>query len=116
MCLMATISLRAFARDGNHFDCAWFLDLISSFRFVCLDLSVLYLQILFCSLLSVFRLDTDILFASSSGLKSLLVLTGFSSLDEAKEKQKSKSPTDQKLVPDYYLPSLADLCKLLNEL
>lgn len=114
--MIATIVLRAFPRDGNHFDSAWVLDLISSFHFVFLDLSVLYFQMLFCSLLFVFRLDTDILFASSSGLQSLLVLTGFSSLDEAKERQKSKSPTDQQLVPDYYLPSLADLCKLLNEL
>ena len=62
------------------------------------------------------RLDTDVLFASSSGLKSLLVLTGFSSLDEVKQKKQSKSPTDQQQVPDYYLASLADLNKLLTEM
>lgn len=62
------------------------------------------------------RLDTDILFAGKSGLQSLLVLTGFSNLDDVKMKQQSKLPSDKEQIPSYYLPSLADLTLLLNTL
>jgi phosphoglycolate phosphatase len=60
------------------------------------------------------RLDTDILLAGRCSLQSLLVLTGFSTLDEVKQKQSSSTADDQKQIPDYYLPSLADLGTLLD--
>lgn len=61
-------------------------------------------------------MDTDILFATQSGLQSLLVLTGISTLDDVKKKQESKLANDKKQIPDYYLPSLADLPSLLKNL
>jgi len=62
----------------------------------------------------IFRLDTDILLAGRCGLQSLLVLTGFSTLKEVDMKKSSSSVDDRKQVPDFYLPSLADLATLLG--
>jgi len=62
----------------------------------------------------IFRLDTDILLAGRCGLKSLLVLTGFSTLNEVDMKRSSSSADDHKQVPDFYLQSLADLGPLLD--
>lgn len=53
------------------------------------------------------RLDTDIAFANECKLKSLLVLTGVSSIMEARRSRKN-------LQPDFFLGSLADLLKLLD--
>ena len=53
------------------------------------------------------RLDTDIAFANECKLKSLLVLTGVSSIMEARKSKKN-------LQPDFFLSSLADLLKLLD--
>jgi len=61
-----------------------------------------------------FRLDTDILLAGRYGLQSLLVLTGFSTLQEVDMKRSSSSDDDRKQVPDFYLPSLADFALFLN--
>jgi len=47
-------------------------------------------------------------------MQSLLVLTGFSSLKEVDVKKSSSSDDDQKQIPDFYLPSLADLATLLG--
>jgi hypothetical protein len=41
------------------------------------------------------------------------VLTGVTSLNEVKEWEKSASPDDLALVPDYYLEKLGDLLPLL---
>jgi len=60
------------------------------------------------------RLDTDILLAGRCGLQSLLVLSGFSSLEEVKRKQLSSSLDDKQQIPQFYLPSLADLDPLLG--
>jgi phosphoglycolate phosphatase len=59
-------------------------------------------------------LDTDILFAGNCGLQSLLVLSGFSTLDEVHRKQTSGAVEDQKQIPMYYLPSLGDLVPMLG--
>ena len=61
-----------------------------------------------------FRLDTDILLAGRCGLWSLLVLTGFSTLQQAGDKSSSSSEDDRKQVPDFYLPSLGDLAPFLG--
>ncbi|CAH2307476.1 glycerol-3-phosphate phosphatase [Pelobates cultripes] len=58
------------------------------------------------------RLDTDILMGSSCGIRTLLTLTGFSSLEDAKSYQKSGSDS---MVPDYYVDSVADLLPALSE-
>ena len=54
------------------------------------------------------------LLAGRCGLQSLLVLTGFSTLHEVDMKRSSSSDDDHKQVPDFYLPSLADLAPLLD--
>ncbi|XP_069784331.1 glycerol-3-phosphate phosphatase [Narcine bancroftii] len=55
------------------------------------------------------RLDTDILMGSNCGLRTILALTGVSSLEEIRANQESDSPECHKLVPTYYVNSVADL-------
>ncbi|XP_032896654.1 glycerol-3-phosphate phosphatase [Amblyraja radiata] len=55
------------------------------------------------------RLDTDILMGSNCGLRTILTLTGVSTLEEVKAHQESDSPERHKLVPTYYVNSVADL-------
>uniref|UniRef100_A0A8C5QR37 Glycerol-3-phosphate phosphatase n=1 Tax=Leptobrachium leishanense TaxID=445787 RepID=A0A8C5QR37_9ANUR len=59
------------------------------------------------------RLDTDIQMGSTCGIRTLLTLTGFSSLEDAKSFQDSGSLS---MVPDYYVDSVADLLPALREL
>ncbi|KAM4698155.1 glycerol-3-phosphate phosphatase [Rhinophrynus dorsalis] len=58
------------------------------------------------------RLDTDILMGSTCGIRTLLTLTGFSSLEDAKSYQDRGS---HGMVPDYYVDSVADLLPALSE-
>ncbi|KAK7918979.1 hypothetical protein WMY93_010263 [Mugilogobius chulae] len=60
------------------------------------------------------RLDTDILLGSNCGLKTLLTLTGVSTVAEAQEHLKSSCPERQGMVPDYYVESIADLLPALR--
>uniref|UniRef100_A0A8C1T5Q5 Glycerol-3-phosphate phosphatase n=1 Tax=Cyprinus carpio TaxID=7962 RepID=A0A8C1T5Q5_CYPCA len=60
------------------------------------------------------RLDTDIMLGSNCGLKTLLTLTGVSTVAEAEANQKSKCPLQQKMVPDYYIDSIADILPALQ--
>ncbi|XP_076369970.1 glycerol-3-phosphate phosphatase-like isoform X5 [Tachypleus tridentatus] len=60
------------------------------------------------------RLSTDILLGKSIGLRTLLVLTGVSDLDEVERCSNSNSENEQRMVPNYYLPSLADLGQLMG--
>ncbi|PIO24272.1 Glycerol-3-phosphate phosphatase [Aquarana catesbeiana] len=57
------------------------------------------------------RLDTDIQMGSTCGIRTLLTLTGFSSLEDAKAYQNSGSLS---LVPDFYVDSVADLLPALT--
>ncbi|XP_075035438.1 glycerol-3-phosphate phosphatase [Mixophyes fleayi] len=57
------------------------------------------------------RLDTDIQMGSTCGIQTLLTLTGFSSLEDAKSYQNSGSYS---LVPDFYVDSVADLLPALS--
>ncbi|XP_002740645.1 glycerol-3-phosphate phosphatase-like [Saccoglossus kowalevskii] len=59
------------------------------------------------------RLSTDISMGRTCGLKTLLVETGIDTRVDAKENQKSNSIERQKMVPDYFITSLADLGKTL---
>ncbi|XP_022244300.1 glycerol-3-phosphate phosphatase-like [Limulus polyphemus] len=60
------------------------------------------------------RLNTDILLGKTTGLRTLLVLTGISDLNEVERCSNSDCENDQKMVPDYYLPSLADLGQMMG--
>lgn len=60
------------------------------------------------------RLDTDILLGSNCGLKTLLTLTGVSTLSEAQAHRDSGSAERQGMVPDYYVESIADLLPALQ--
>ncbi|XP_049614910.1 glycerol-3-phosphate phosphatase [Syngnathus scovelli] len=60
------------------------------------------------------RLDTDIMLGSNCGLKTLLTLTGVSTVAEAEANQKSGCSEKHKMVPDYYVESIADLLPALQ--
>ncbi|KAM7381954.1 hypothetical protein PAMA_012696 [Pampus argenteus] len=60
------------------------------------------------------RLDTDIMLGSNCGLKTLLTLTGVSTLADADAHQKSGCAERQGMVPDYYVESIADLLPALQ--
>jgi len=60
------------------------------------------------------RLDTDIMFGSNCGLKTLLTLTGVSTVADVQTHEKSGCPERQGMVPDYYVDSIADLLPVLR--
>lgn len=60
------------------------------------------------------RLDTDIMLGSNCGLKTLLTLTGVSTVADAEAHQKSGCAERQGMVPDYYVESIADLLPALQ--
>uniref|UniRef100_H3D5U3 Glycerol-3-phosphate phosphatase n=2 Tax=Tetraodon nigroviridis TaxID=99883 RepID=H3D5U3_TETNG len=60
------------------------------------------------------RLDTDILLGSNCGLRTLLTLTGVSTLADAEEHRASGCPQRQAMVPDYYVESIADVLPALQ--
>uniref|UniRef100_A0A3Q3A122 Glycerol-3-phosphate phosphatase n=1 Tax=Kryptolebias marmoratus TaxID=37003 RepID=A0A3Q3A122_KRYMA len=59
------------------------------------------------------RLDTDILLGSNCGLKTLLTLTGVSTVADAEAHRESGCAERQGMVPDYYVDSIADLLPAL---
>ncbi|XP_022083751.1 glycerol-3-phosphate phosphatase-like isoform X1 [Acanthaster planci] len=61
------------------------------------------------------NLNTDIPFGHNCSLKTLFVLTGISTLEEARHFQASNSLEDQKKVPDFYLPSIKELGELIDK-
>lgn len=60
------------------------------------------------------RLDTDILLGSNCGLKTLLTLTGVSTVADAEAHQESGCPERLGMVPDYYVESIAELLPALQ--
>ncbi|XP_023413283.1 glycerol-3-phosphate phosphatase isoform X1 [Loxodonta africana] len=61
------------------------------------------------------RLDTDILLGVTCGLKTILTLTGVSTLEDVKNNQESDCMSKKKMVPDYYVDSVADLLPALQD-
>ena len=55
------------------------------------------------------RLNTDILFGNNCGLKTILVLTGISSLADVNSIKISNSPDHKSSIPDFYMPGIEDL-------
>ncbi|XP_016045893.2 glycerol-3-phosphate phosphatase [Erinaceus europaeus] len=60
------------------------------------------------------RLDTDILLGVTCGLKTILTLTGVSTLGDVKNNQESDCLSKKKMVPDFYVDSIADLLPALQ--
>ncbi|XP_006874022.1 PREDICTED: phosphoglycolate phosphatase [Chrysochloris asiatica] len=60
------------------------------------------------------RLDTDILLGVTCGLKTILTLTGVSTLDDVKRNQESDCVLTKQMVPDFYVNSIADLLPALQ--
>ncbi|XP_045890497.1 pyridoxal phosphate phosphatase [Micropterus dolomieu] len=54
------------------------------------------------------RLETDMLFGSNCGLDTMLTLTGVSQIEEAQEYSNSELTTNQSLVPNYVVDTIAD--------
>ncbi|XP_012587288.1 PREDICTED: phosphoglycolate phosphatase [Condylura cristata] len=61
------------------------------------------------------RLDTDILLGVTCGLKTILTLTGVTTLGDVKSNQESDSVARKKMVPDFYVDSIADLLPALQD-
>ena len=61
-----------------------------------------------------FRLNTDIIFGNKHGIRTLLVLTGISTLEEERYYEKSSDDDHQVQIPDFYLPCLGDIKYLIK--
>ncbi|XP_041068301.1 pyridoxal phosphate phosphatase-like [Carcharodon carcharias] len=61
------------------------------------------------------RLETDILFGANCGMRTVLVLTGVSTLQDAQANMVSDIPHHRKMVPDFYVDSIADFLPLLKD-
>ena len=59
------------------------------------------------------RLNTDILFGGNNYIRTILVLTGCSSLEDVLAKERSQNENDKKEIPTFYADSVAAIGKFL---
>lgn len=59
------------------------------------------------------RLTTDMVFGRNNGVSTLFVQSGLGTIEEMINYKNSNKPEDHFCVPDFYLPSLAELHKFL---
>lgn len=59
------------------------------------------------------RLNTDIAFGSNNGLRTILVLTGCSSLEDVVRKEQSDKDIDKKEIPTFYAESVGAIGEML---
>jgi len=60
------------------------------------------------------RMNTDMLFGSNNGIRTLMVLTGCSTLEEVEQRECSKNPNERKEIPNFYADSVGTLIDGLN--
>ena len=70
----------------------------------------------FCSHTSFFfRLDSDIGIGHNCGVRSIHVHTGFHKLEDVQKFQASSDPEAKKRIPHFYIPSMLELGKVIQE-
>ncbi|XP_011309344.1 phosphoglycolate phosphatase [Fopius arisanus] len=62
------------------------------------------------------RANTDILFGKRCGFKTLLVLTGVSTIQDIDNWSKSNDPKNKELIPDYYTQTIGDILPHIKNL
>jgi len=62
------------------------------------------------------RADTDILFGKNNGVRTLMVGSGIHGLKDVQDWLSSGEPTKQRLIPEFYLPSLGRLVPHLKKI
>jgi len=62
------------------------------------------------------RADTDILFGKNNGVRTLMVGSGIHGLKDVQDWLSSSEPAKQRLIPEFYLPSLGRLVPHLKKI